>query len=96
MIKLTLFLILATMVLSMGKKPPINYKTHKWRVVVERAPPNIPTLQQCIDAEKYWSETKEFNPKDRLWKYINIKKLPKDVASILNGSNIISTPQKAS
>ena len=106
MLKLVLILMLVTMEASMApraKKPPINYKTHKWQALIkEKLPPNMPTYQQCIAtfqqcnaAEKYWPETKAFNPKD-WWQKLYINKLPKDIRSIFDGYNNISASQNSS
>jgi len=103
MFKLVVIFMLVTMTVAMaprGKKPPINYKTHKWPALIkERLPPNMPTYKQCMAtiaqcelAEKYWPETKEFNPKD-WWQRLYKDKLPKDIKSIFDGFNNISASQ---
>src|SRR5277367_3859812 len=99
MFKLVVILMMVTMAASMaprGKKPPINYKTHKWPALIkEKLPPNMPTYQQCIDAEKYWPETEEVKIRYNLLEYIDTVVM-KQILEELNGSNIISTPQNSS
>ena len=103
MFKLVVIIMLVTMTVAMaprGKKAPINYKTHKWPALFkEKLPPNMPTykqcmvsFQQCEAAEKYWPETKAYNPND-WWQKLYKDKLPKDIKSIFDGFNNISASQ---